>query len=316
MLAAMRILDTRDTINRAIALLANISGEQVTGVGGDPVMRIVIPSSLAGVLGELAEAPLGDEVRKRVSVLMKLPLLQTSGRVSAPSVHWQVFAEARQNLLLLLQPIVNALSSAATPVPDGGVLVKLPAVENLDDMAKVLSQLSRAFDQLLHRVNEPPLQTVGVESGSAWLVLAVRTLGAFNVLSTLMKALNIVLHAVTQFRAQTALFEELKVEAGHRKKQEELNREMQNALILRVGNELAENPTGREPRVPDQELIRICVESVKTLQELSTRGAEVRLLAIKNGPTVAPDVATLSAPPAPPAQIPETTPGDGNNNGG
>jgi hypothetical protein len=307
MIGAMRIGETRNIAAGALRALEGLRPEGTNTGGPDPLVRIVGIEAAREALQRLRETNLGSEVRVLTTKLLEAPLLGTAGVATVQQSTWNHTASLRAPLMNILSPTVAALAAAAPPEPNGTILVKLPQVDNLDDTAKTLQSLSHAFDRPLGMLHESPVQMLGVDSGSTWLVLAARTAGALKFLQHLAEALGTLLKALAAYKTQMGHLQAIKAEMVLRQRQEALNAEAQEALVNRLAEELAVAPTGAERRPVNAELVSTLVHSLKTLQDLSQRGAEVRILAARgpDGPTA--ETRAVGAP-AEPAQLP---PGEG-----
>ena len=283
----MRVTDTRDVVAQTITALAAIRAEALNPenmqrLTGIVAARDALLALRASVVGRSAH------IHTHVESMLKSPIFHSAvDSLSVPTAQWQQIDGSRTALVSVLRPLADALSAAAPEARDGGVLVKLPAAETLDDVAKVLQSLSKVFDLPLGHVNDPPARFAGVDSGSTWLVLVAQTAAAFNVIAALFAAIAKLLEAAAQFRLQSQYIAGLKLDAEVRKAQEELNRQAQAKLIDALAAELSGNPTGAAPREPDPERLNVYVQSLRTFADLALRGAELRLLPMKSTPSAA-----------------------------
>lgn len=304
MVARMRLREIGQTIATALPLLRAVQVEKIqVQHSGDVLGRITGNDGARRALDALATLPIGQSTLLVVGTLRNLPSVAVEGKgpvmplAPATAIHKDF-----QDLVARLVPLLEAINAAA-PISAGTLLVKLPAVDSLDDTAKVLQAISRAFDQPLGRLNEAPLKVEGVDTGSMWLVLSTATASALDIARRLVEGLAKLVDSIRHYRTHMKFLESIKSEPEIRKQQEELNQKAQSLLIDSLARSLAEDPTGSQPRPVDPELVNTYVNSLKELQDLSNRGAEIRLLAAAQVLGAKKETAAVGEP-AQPAQLP------------
>lgn len=307
----MRLSEMIDVLDVTIRDLDRLGVEPIAGAGGeDPPQRLVGILAAKESLLNVAKLPLAASLEPSLSQLRANALLQrgdNSAVFAASQI--QKLSAPRASLLAVLRPLRVGLASVAPPVGNERILLKLPVLSDLAETAKLLTQLSRAFDTPLGHINEHPLHIEGVESGSAYLLLAAGSAAALKFIANLVDALSKALDALSKYRAIETLSDAHKLDAGLRKEQEQLNQKAQGALIDRLASELAVNPTGDQPREHNPEFVQVLVQSIKDLQEISNKGAEIRLLAAAAGAKS--ETKAVGGPQPPAAQLGPGTPASG-----
>lgn len=311
MIPSMRLRETRDIVARAIEAFKLVAMDPVQRGPGDPLVRVVNTHLARKALRELTTVSLGANIANQVRSLIVEPIITAQESVSSHEPTASALVSRLRALSTSLTQAMEIIDGVAPPTGGAQVLVKLPPEESLLATAAVLKDLDTAFNLLLARLNEPPLKVEGVDTGSVWMVLSAGTAAALNVVARTVEALGKLVDAIAHYRKQMAFIRSLDADTEIRKQQEALNQRMQEQLVESLARQLAASPTGEPPRAPDQELVRTYVLSLQTLQELSNRGAEIRLIAAAQGTGGAKETAAIGERAAPAALPPGGDPPQG-----
>ncbi len=188
------------------------------------------------------------------------------------------------NLLEILKAKCNAIIdvSASYVKPNENQLeIKLPQVDNIDDLENILDKLNKSFTQC--PLFEEPLQIKfdGVESGSSWLIISIVCIvGGGQVLKPVADFIKSCFECRKIF-AETKKIDlesrllQLQIDEETRNQIMKKNKELENDQLKQTCLEEAKKINPEKAKVLDPEEVKRLIYSMDNLTQLFNRGMEI-----------------------------------------
>jgi hypothetical protein len=183
----------------------------------------------------------------------------------------QEFQGAVRNLNIHATMLAQALTSALSPVDDYMIAFRIPQTESLKSLEKTIDELEQCLQQAVVQPKIDGLvRFVGVESGSAWLLISLGTAAAAAVIKVIAYASAMIAQERVRHAQATAYIRSLEFTT----EMMEAAKNKAKAVMDRLVNEKAGEINGAHyDGSPEQEgrLVHI----LNTLSELFFQGAAI-----------------------------------------
>lgn len=157
-------------------------------------------------------------------------------------------------------------------ISENGLFIKLPEIQNFDDLSKVSNDFKKAIELPIADQNDGGFVKIETaESGSIWLIISVGTFSAVNLIAAICWSAAV----LKKKRAEAKIFEEHAKTLSLKNESLEILVNAQKVQIKNILESEAEEIANEHFTLKDPEVINRLKLSINTVNDLIDRGAKI-----------------------------------------
>jgi hypothetical protein len=156
--------------------------------------------------------------------------------------------------------------------PENGLYIKLPEIQNFDDLAKVSNDLKKAIEIPIVDQNDGGyIKIETAESGSIWLIISIGSITAVNLIGAICWSAAV----IRKKKAEAKIFEEHAKTLGLKNDSLQTVIDAQKIQIKNIIEAEAQEIAKEHYKLNDPEVINRLKLSLNTVNELIDRGTQI-----------------------------------------
>jgi hypothetical protein len=156
--------------------------------------------------------------------------------------------------------------------PENGLFIKLPEIQNFEDLSKVSNDLKKAIEiPVIDQNDGGYVKIETAESGSIWLIISIGTLSAVNLIGAICWSAAV----IRKKKAEAKIFEEHAKTLGLKNESLQTVIDAQKIQIKNIIEAEAEEIAKAHYKLNDPEVISRLKLSLNTVNDLIDRGTQI-----------------------------------------
>lgn len=156
--------------------------------------------------------------------------------------------------------------------PENGLFIKLPEIQNFEDLSKVSNDLKKAIEiPIIDQNDGGYVKIETAESGSIWLIISIGAFSAVNLIGAICWSAAV----IRKKKAEAKIFEEHAKTLGLKNDSLQAVIEAQKIQIKNIIESEAEEIAKAHYKLKDPEVINRLKLSINTVNDLIDRGTQI-----------------------------------------